>query len=170
MLIRHGDDPDVHYSAGAEHPPDAPRWPPPDLGPLVRRRHPDDRWRDRTDADDPIRWRVDVVLVPPRAHERTLGELRELRDPWAADAARIAASAGAVGWDAEQLDRFIADVDAAHARSGGELAGWSTYGSATLRLELRVDAANAEHARAEAAKRLSMPPGWRSEATAEPAR
>jgi hypothetical protein len=160
VLIRYGDDPDVHYSAGTDHPPGVPRWPPPGLPPLVARRHPGDRWRDRVETDDPIGWRVDVTLVPPDT-----GDPRELRDAWAAEAARVAEAAGAT-WDAEPLDTFIADLDATQRRGGG---GWFTYGGPNFHLELAVEAATAGQATAEAARRLTMPPGWRYEATAEPA-
>ena len=65
VLIRYGEEPDVHYSAGADHPRDLRRWPPDALPPLGRRRHPDHRWRDRSDADAPIAWRATPISFRP---------------------------------------------------------------------------------------------------------
>jgi hypothetical protein len=48
VFIRHGDQPDSYYSAGRDRRLGVPRWPPRDLPELVRCRHPDERWLDRT--------------------------------------------------------------------------------------------------------------------------
>jgi hypothetical protein len=161
VLIRHGDEPDVHYSAGTEHPPGTPRWPPAALPPLVGRRHPSDRWRDRTDDDPPIPWRVELLLVPP-ADRRTLEELTANRDGWAVEGARIADAAGAT-FSAEPLDTFIADLMAAQRRAGGGEFGWASYGGINFVLELDVEAATLGRAHEAALARLALPPGWRAE-------
>ena len=164
VFLRHGDEPDTYYSAGDDHPPDAPRWPPARLPALTRRRRPADRWRDRADDAAPIPWRVLVVLAPPVA-ERSLGELRAGRDAWAADAERIARRAGAVEWGADQLDTLIADLTAAERRGAG---GWTSYGSLSLHAVLHVDAPTAARAAEAALERIELPPGWRAEPAAEP--
>ena len=100
MLVRHGDALGVHDSAGAEHPPGVPRWPPDDVPVLERRRIPEDRRLDRTDADPPIAWRVDVQVESRATDYGTLDDLvaRRAELEVAAAAARIEVLAG---WRAE---------------------------------------------------------------------
>lgn len=169
VLLRHGEEPDIHYSAGNDHPEHLPRWPPEDLPPLTRRRHPDERWRDRTDVDPPIAWRVEARLTPPAADGRSLDELRRCRDGWAAEVRGAAARARADAWDCEPLDQLIADLGAAEQQAGGHRFGWFTSGSVALRLTLTVPAATAGGAEGEARRRLDLPPDWRAAWLARPA-
>jgi hypothetical protein len=169
VLVRYGEQPDVHFSAGREPLPGVPTWPPDDLGPLVHRRSPADRWRDRTEADPAIAWEVEVALTPPDSDALALAELVRRRDAWRAQVADLADRAGADAWDCEPLDQFIADVGHAQRRAGGAEFGWTTYGSVSLRVQLRVRASAASGARHAAAGALALPPGWRARFDPTPA-
>jgi len=105
---------------------------------LAPRRVPDEAWKDRTEADPPITWDVQVLLSPP--------------DPFADDSAVVAALASAAGaaWDADELEAWRAE-----SRDGG----WVSEHSPSYRLRFRVDASTA--AGAEAAVPVDAPAGWR---------
>jgi hypothetical protein len=75
-----------YYSAGARKSREFPAWPPPDLPPLARRRPPGEEWRDRTEADEPIPWRVDVHLIPPDWATAELARERAVHAPTQASA------------------------------------------------------------------------------------
>jgi hypothetical protein len=170
IALRYGERPNVHYSAGAEPLPDMPSWPPPDLAALVRRRHPDDRWRDRTDADAPIAWLATAEVVPAGAEGASMAALEGRRPEWRAVIAKVAQSAAAE-WDSEPLDEFISDVSAAREEAGdAEEFGWFTFGTVALRIWLRVEASTASAARSAANDRLELPPGWRIDWTLSPDR
>jgi hypothetical protein len=84
------------WSAGATPHWSYPRWPPPDLPPLVPRPIPSE---DRED----LTWAVTIRLTP----EDVLGDDR--RDAWD-EAVAAAAAALRLGWDRKLLDGFLADA------------------------------------------------------------
>jgi hypothetical protein len=154
------------YSAGARKSREFPAWPPPDLPPLVRRRPPEEEWRDRTEADDPIPWRVDVHLVPPNWDT---AELADERARWEATVAAVAAVAGADGWDGDQIEGHFADYEAARARSGGaEEFGWASYYHPCFDVHLTVHAPTQVSAIEQGLARCSVPEGWTIGASARP--
>lgn len=155
-----------YYSAGARKSREFAPWPPPDLPPLVRRRPPGEEWRDRTEADEPIPWRVDVHLTPP---DWNTPQLADERARWEATVADIAAEAGADGWDGDQIEGFFADIEAARARSGGaEEFAWMTRYSPCFDLHLVVDAPTQVIAIEQGQARCSTPEGWTMGASARP--
>lgn len=157
-----------YFSAGDTHPPSAPRWPPKDLEPLVRRRHPDDRWRDRTAADPPITWTVGVQLAPP-GDRQDYDEDQRRRDEWCDLTAQVARAAEAVRWDSALFDKSLNDRLRARAEAApGE--GWFVYESApaVFRLLLDAEAATAQEATEQALRRCELPGGWTATAAAVP--
>jgi hypothetical protein len=155
-----------YYSAGARQSSEFPPWPPPDLPPLVRRRPPGEEWRDRTEADDPIPWRVDVHLAPP---DWNTEELAGERAQWEKIVAAVAAESGADGWDADQIDGFFADLAAARARSGGaEEFAWMSRHNPCFDLHLSVQAPTQAIAIEQGLARSSVPEGWTMGASARP--
>ena len=157
VYVRLGDD-DVIYAAGAE-PSQHPRWPPPGLPELVRRRPAAERWKDRTDADGPIAWSVDVMLEPP-----DLG----VTDPGRVEV--VAQAAGADGWDDEELQGFERDIEAAVRRAppGVEEVGWFSTHRRAYRLRFTESAPTRERAAAQALGRCAVPDGWSADASATP--
>jgi hypothetical protein len=133
--------------------------PPPDpLPQLVRRRLASEEWKDRTDADPPITWTVAMLVSPRLRVEEVIARRAEL------DAAAAAVGADAVS--GEQIDTFIADVQAARAAG---TPGFTTYGN--LFYELRFDgvvAATEEGAVAAVEPRCRALEGWVRGGRAEP--
>ncbi len=157
-----------YFSAGREHPPKAPRWPPEDLEALVRRRDPDDRWRDRTDAGPPIAWTIVVCLTPPGG-SRDLDEDERQRDAWCDVAATVARDAGAQRWDSASFDWYLRDRLKARAEAApGD--GYFVYARApaAFRLLLTADAATPEAATEQALSRCALPAGWTADGSALP--
>jgi hypothetical protein len=153
VLIRYGYS--DYFSAGAERAPDAAPWPPPDLSELVRRRVPDEQWKDRTEADPPISWRVEARLEPPGplGVERRPGDVRVITD--------LAHHSAADDWDGHLIDEF--------ARKVAEARGGAVYlESAAYRLYYKVEASTATQATDEVRSRLTAPAGWELSIAAEP--
>jgi hypothetical protein len=151
------------YSAGSDPVPGLPAWPPDDLPPLVRRRPSDERWRDRTDADPPIAWRVEATLRPP-------GDAVPEREAVRTVVAAAAERAGADSWDSDALDQLRADVDQARREAGGaEEFGWTSYGAPEGRAVFTVVASTPAAAEADVARRVQAPAGWRVRCAAVPA-
>jgi hypothetical protein len=123
-----------------------------DLTPPPRRRIPSEEWKDRTEADPPIAWAVDVMLSPP--------------DPRVRQDEVVAGIAEAAGgrWDAEPLEGRLAETD---AQRGQEVYVLSH--SASYRVRLRLEAPTHDQAVAAARARCDPPAGWRVAAFAEPA-
>ncbi len=152
-----------YHSAGVEPSPGCPPWPPADLPPLVRRRTPEQAWKDRSEADSPIEWAVDVWLTPSRLDPAELPSM----DRAVAAAAR---SAGASGWDRAELDGHLADIEAARRKAGpDEDVGWFSYHRPAYRVRLQVGAATHARAIAEVLRRYPPPDGLAVSATAAPA-
>ena len=169
IVIRHGDEPGVQYEAGTVQAPGLPRWPPPDLPALVRRRAPEDRWRDRTADDPPIAWAVELELRPPDTEGVPLSALAARRPAWCATVAGLAERVGGA-WDADLFDTLVADLRAAQEAAGGaEDFGWMSYGHVALRVHLTIETATAGGAELTAEHRIAPPPGWHAEARARPA-
>jgi hypothetical protein len=130
-----------------------------DLTPPVRRRTPDEEWKDRTEADPPIAWAAEVLLSPPDPEARQDGVV-----------AAVAEAAGA-RWDSEPLDGWVRDLRAARRRlREGKGGSWITEWSPSYRLRLTVEASTHDQAVATARSRCPAPAGWREYVTAEPAR
>ncbi len=151
-----------YHSAGESNPSGLPEWPPADLPTrLIRRRPPEQVWRERNEGDPPIEWRVELLLLPSHPeHMQTTKRWEAERHVEAA-----AASIGASHWDAEPLDSFLESGDEGETPNIG-LAG--LYPPA-FRLHLHVFAATSPQAEARAQARLpQLPFGWRWRATAFP--
>ncbi|MGD0197841.1 MAG: hypothetical protein ABSC56_08055 [Solirubrobacteraceae bacterium] len=151
-----------YHSAGETNPTGLPVWPPADLpARLVRRRPPEQGWRERSEGDPPVEWRIELLLAPPNPdHMRTAKR-------WEAESIveRAAGEAGATQWDAEPLDAYLDGAGHADLPSIG-LAG--AYPPA-FRLHLRAFAATSPQAEESARGRLAkLPPGWSVRATAYP--
>jgi hypothetical protein len=147
ILIRVGDRRHL-YSAGGRPLPDARPWPPPDLGPLVRRRDPFEAWKDRTDDDPAVAWNVHVVLslTTQTTDEAVVGDDAPIE--------AFARSTGAQSWDREPLDGYLADME--RAAPGGF---WSTSHAPAWRVYYRVEAPTREAATASVLARIGDPPG-----------
>ena len=149
-----------YHSAGESNPTGLPEWPPEGLPTrLVRRRPPEQLWRERSEGDPPIQWRVELLLTPTHPeHMQTTKRWEAERQVEAA-----ASSVGATHWDAEPLDSFLESGDRGDTPNIG-LAG--LYPPA-FRLHLQVFAATSSQAEERARSRLpQLPHGWRVRATA----
>jgi hypothetical protein len=161
VVVRLGDD--RMFSAGREPASGLPVWPPDELPPLVRRRPPDERWRDRTEADPPIAWHVVVAIGPP-------GERVPEREAVRTVVARVAERGGADSWDTDGLDRLLADIDQARRDAGGgEDFGWYSSGSTEGRAVFTAVASTPAAAEGDVAARIEAPAGWRVRCEAVPA-
>jgi len=150
------------HSAGESNPSQLPEWPPAGLpARLGRRRPPEQGWRERSEGDPPIEWRIELLLTPPNP------EQMRTTKRWEADRL-VEAAAGEVGathWDAEPLNVFLDGHGAAEAPNIG-LAG--LYPPA-YRLHTQVFAATSPQAEERAQGRLpKLPLGWSVRATAFP--
>ncbi|MGA2469747.1 MAG: hypothetical protein ABSG64_03560 [Solirubrobacteraceae bacterium] len=150
-----------YHSAGDVNPSGLPEWPPEDLPtPLRRRRPPEQSWRERSETDPPVPWRLEVLLEPPNpSHMRTTAR-------WEADRfiAATASEAGAIRWDAEPLDAHIYEQDEATPN-----IGLATLSPPAYRLHLEIVASTATAAEQRAEARVpKLPDGWRVQATAFP--
>jgi hypothetical protein len=146
------------FSAGAAASSEYPSWPPDDLPPLVRRRPPGEEWLDRTRDDEPIAWVVEAWLGPA---DDTLPR----REDWDGVVAALAARAGALSWDAEELDEALADMRRAQRRGA---QGWYTYGFGAYRLRFQERAPTREQAIASVRSRCPAPAGGKLRFGARP--
>ena len=151
------------HSAGDLNPAALPQWPPADFtGKLVRRRPPEQGWRERSEGDPPVEWRLELLLMPPDI------EHMQTAKRWTAEhfVEEAAARVGAGTWDAEPLDAYLDG-------SGGP--GLPNIGMAVtsppgFRLHFQVFASTSPQAEERAITRLGkLPAGWRARATAFPA-
>jgi len=150
-----------YHSAGELNPGGLPLWPPPDLpARLVRRRPPEQGWRERSEGDPPVEWRIELLVGPPNVdHMRTAKR-------WEAERIieELAGAAGATQWDAEPLDAYLEGVHIETPSIG--LAGPNPP---AFRLHLRTFASTSRQAEESARGRLpKLPPGWSVRATAFP--
>jgi hypothetical protein len=121
-----------------------PRWPPPDVPPLVPRPIPPEDWRRVGGAGSELMWSVTILLAPTNVFID--GDVNDGREAWDVAVASTAA-VGRMGWDRELLDGFL--DDAGRGLAGGALSGFATLWSPAYRVYAVVpalDAANAERA------------------------
>ena len=120
-------------------------WPSEGVPQPLRRRTPDEEWKDRTEADPDATWRATLGLTPP-AGDRRLPE-------WDAVVASIAGELGAT-WSASNLDGWFADLPSGDG-------GWVTDHSRQYEIEITVEAPTAARARDSAVARVPpLPDGW----------
>jgi hypothetical protein len=148
------------YSAGEINPGHLPEWPPPDLPMrLIRRRPPEQGWRERGEGDPPVGWRLELLLWPPNVeHMRTAKR-------WEAEriVEEAAAVIGATRWDAEPLNTYLDGGTAAANEGRGGLI------PPAFRLHCEIFAATSPQAEERAKARLpQLPHGWQVRATAFP--
>jgi hypothetical protein len=127
----------------------------------VRRRTPDEEWKDRTDADPDATWQATVGLAPPAPPD---GETDDRRRPeWDELVASVATDLG-VAWSAATLDGWFAEARAAARRarrSPTREVGWTTVHSRRYEIYLTVRAPTAARARRAAEARMPpLPEGW----------
>ena len=162
---------DYYWAGVGPAPPDTPSWPPPDLPDLVRRRHPELEYLDRTEADPEIEWNVTAWVAAARRDDAPAG--MTLSDDVAAVIAGIAERAGAT-WDSDARDEMLADAERARRaakRRGLDEYGWTSYGRDAYRLQLTVSASTQQLARHKAAACVDLPAGLQlEELTATPTR
>jgi hypothetical protein len=151
-----------YHSAGESNPSGLPEWPPADLpARLIRRRPPEQVWRERSEGDPPIEWRVELLLIPARP------EHMQTTKRWEAErqVEEVAATVGAAQWDAEPLDSFLESGGHAEAPN----IGLACLYPPAFRLHLHMFSATSPQAEYRANARLPrLPLGWRSRATAFP--
>jgi hypothetical protein len=168
VFIRLGDG-RGYFSAGELCPTGEPRWPPPDLPQLRRRRPPDEAWKERTVADPAIDWAVSAWLVPPEWSPRAW---QSERTSWDQTVAAFAARSQAESWDAQELEAMAASIDKAAARAAPSTHfGWSHSTAAPhagYRVGLREHASTREQAVEGALSRCPPPDGWILHFTARP--
>jgi hypothetical protein len=153
-----------YHSAGEINPAGLPEWPSPDMpARLIRRRPPEQAWRERSEGDPPVEWRVELLLVPPNVDHMATAK-RWAAEEIVEDAAR---SAGAIRWDAAPLDAYLEQGSDAQTPSIG-LAGANPP---AFRIHLWGFASTSVQAEESARGRLpKLPPGWSVRATAYPSR
>jgi hypothetical protein len=149
------------WSAGATPHWSYPRWPPPDLPPLVERPVPPDDWR-RAGAE--LTWAVTIRLSPRDVFVD--GAVNDERETWDI-AVASAAAAGFMGWDRELLDGFLAD--AKRAQIGDRVTAFGTLWSPSYRVYALAPARSAADAERAAAARFTPPDGFLVDYWARPA-
>jgi hypothetical protein len=151
-----------YHSAGETNPSGLPEWPPGDLpARLARRRPPEQSWRERSEGDPPVEWRVELLLAPSNVDHMATAKR------WAAEGIveEAARAAGAMRWDAAPLDAYLEQGSDRETPSIG-LAGPNPP---AFRVHTRAFAATSVQAEAGARGRLPrLPPGWSVRATAYP--
>ena len=160
VIVRLGDRRRL-FSAGTEPIPGLPAWPPQDLAlPLVRRRPGPERWKDRTGDDEPIPWCVVVAVQHDWEHVDEV-----FREDGQTDAriAEAAGRTGAIAWDREMVDAFLADVQ--RTSPGGM---WTTASRPAWRLRYEVDAPSRDLAAAQVRAALGPWPGFELAIDARP--
>jgi hypothetical protein len=152
-----------YHSAGDVNPSGLPPWPPADLpARLVRRRPPEQAWRERSEGDPPVEWRVELLLAPPNVDHMATAKR------WAAEeiVAEAAQAAGASRWDSTPLDAYLEQGKDVEIPSIG-LAGPNPP---AFRIHVRAFAATSVQAEEGARGRLPrLPSGWSVRPTAYPA-
>jgi hypothetical protein len=152
------------WSAGATPHWSYPRWPPPDLPPLVPRAVPPENWSCDGGAGSELMWSVTIRLTPGNVFVG--GGVNDDRDVWDVAVASSAA-AGRMGWDRQLLDGFL--DDAGRVLAAGASSGFATLWSPAYRVYavvLAPDAGNAERA-VEAG--FAPPDGFRVDYRTRPA-
>jgi hypothetical protein len=166
VQIRHGRG--DYMSAGEENPSTLAEWPPPDLPPLRRRRPLEQAWRERSETDPPIEWRIELMLAPPNGHEMTPSER------WDAEqiVAEIARETRATHWDSLPLDAHQTNTDGqAKGKTVALEQVWLAQQPPAYRVHLPVHASTSTGAERRVSSRIpALPDGWFLRATAYPAR
>lgn len=131
----------------------------------VRRRTPDEAWKDRTDADPDATWQATLALGPPAPPDGQADDQR--RPEWDDVVASLAAELGAT-WSASNLDGWFAAVRSAQRRARrsptGDV-GWTTTHTRRYEMSMTIHAPTAAHARDAAQARVPpLPDGWSVEA------
>jgi hypothetical protein len=140
-----------YHSAGETNPAGLPEWP------------PEQAWRERSEGDPPVEWRVELLLAPPNVDHMATAK-RWAAEEIVEDAAR---SAGAIRWDAAPLDAYLEQGSDAQIPSIG-LAG---VNPPAFRVHLGGFASTSVQAEESARGRVpKLPPGWSVRATAYPSR
>jgi len=163
VLVRFGRRVEL-WSAGATPHWSYPRWPPPDLPPLVPRAVPPEDWRRVGGAGSELMWAVTIRLAPRDVFVD--GDVNDDREAWDIAVASAAAARG-MGWDRELLDGFIAD--AARAVVGDLSPGFATLWSPAYRVYALASALEAANAERMVAARFAPPEGFLVDYRARPA-
>jgi hypothetical protein len=132
-------------------------WPSDGNAEPVRRRTPDEEWKDRTDADPDATWQATLGLAPPAPLDGHADDRR--RPEWDDVVASVADELGAT-WSPSNLDGWFAAVRSARRSTTGE-AGWMTTHSRQYEIHITVHAPTAARARdAAEARAPPLPGGW----------
>jgi hypothetical protein len=142
------------WSAGATPHWSYPRWPPPDVPPLVPRAVPPEDLRRVGGAGSELMWSVTIRLAPRDVFVG--GDVNDDRELWDV-AVASAAAAGRLGWDRKLLDGFL--DDAARALASGTSPGFGTWWSPAYRVYSVVAALDAAEAQRAVAAGFA-PPDW----------
>jgi hypothetical protein len=148
-----------YHSAGSELSDQFPTWPPDDPPAIRRRRPPEEDWKDRTEADAPILWLVEVWLTPPEF--KTGGPFKAAFARWEATVGPLARAAGAEGWDDDEIKSFFAYIGPADGL-------WVSHHRTAYRLWFSEQATR-QRASEQALRRCPAPQGWALEPDARPA-
>lgn len=145
----------------------------PEVGPVRRRRPLDERWKDRRESDPAIDWDVEV-LIQYASHrlEAAFGNTAQTDR----DIAEIARTTGAVSWDRELLDAFLADVEAWRVAAAelpsetGEEWGtmWASEHAPAWRMRYRICASTRASAAASVRGGLPTRDDWETHVHALP--
>jgi hypothetical protein len=168
VQIRHGRG--EYLNAGDANPSGLSEWPPPDLPPLRRRRPPEQAWRERSESDPPIEWRIEVMLAPPNGVDMTPDERWDTEQ----FVAEIARTSRATHWDSLLLDTHVAEAGEGEAAGAQSIAledVWLAQQPPAFRVHLPVHASTSTVAEKRVSNRIpALPRGWWLRATAFPAR
>lgn len=145
-----------YHSASAEHSRAYPRWPPPDLPPLVERRPPGEAWKDRVASDEPTAWRAAVWLTPPWTSE----DAAATRASWELTVSEVASAAGADRWGGDEMAGFLEDLAQASRETAGASISWASYHRPSYRIWFCERAASAALASEQARRRCRAPENW----------
>lgn len=154
-----------HYAIG-ETGDELPPWDPALATTLVRRRPEHEAWKDRTDADAPIRWTVEAALAPAFEHS---GRVLSDADALDAEAEALIAAWAPLRWSDADVSAFRAAVAAQLAEHGEEEGGWFVGGGARWLLTFETVAPTRERAVEQALAPATAPPAWTIAAVARPA-
>jgi len=163
VLIRFGRRVEL-WSAGATPHWSYPRWPPPDLPPLVPRAVPPEDWRRVGGGGSELMWAVTIRLSPMDVFVD--GNVNDERETWDVAVASAAASR-CMGWDRELLDGFLAD--ATRALPIVAPGGFFTLWSPAYRIYALAPARDATDAERAVAATFVAPDGFLFDCRARPA-